>query len=150
MSVWANEELILTGDISNAPEILKSGHIIMGFDGNDNIDAYLDYATFTFKRLLTDVTDKPNTTIKSYQLYQNYPNPFNPSTTIKYQIPKSDNVSLKIYDILGNEIAVLVNEIKPAGIHTNVFNANALSSGIYFYRLQTSAFSETKKLLLIK
>jgi photosystem II stability/assembly factor-like uncharacterized protein len=86
----------------------------------------------------------------NYDLSQNYPNPFNPVTTISYSIPKSAFVTLKIYDILGKEVSVLVNEEKPAGSYNIVFNANALSSGVYFYRLQAGSYSETKKLSLIK
>ncbi len=86
----------------------------------------------------------------SFSLEQNYPNPFNPSTSIKYQVSSISNVSLKVYDILGNEIATLVNEIQPAGIYEVNFNASSLPSGVYFYKLQASSFSETKKMLLMK
>ncbi len=84
------------------------------------------------------------------ELYQNYPNPFNPSTTIKYSIYKNGFVKLKVYDMLGNEVATLVNEIKAEGNYNIVFNASSLISGIYFYRLQSGNFSKTKKLLLVK
>lgn len=84
------------------------------------------------------------------KLYQNYPNPFNPETKIKYSIPKINFVSLKIYDLLGNEIATLVNEEKPSGVYEVEFNASNLSSGIYFYRLQAGEFILTKKLVLLK
>ncbi len=81
---------------------------------------------------------------------QNFPNPFNPATTIKYQIPQRTNVSLKIYDTIGNEIAELVNEEQEVGYYNFEFNAAKLSSGIYFYRLQAGSFIETKKMVLIK
>lgn len=85
-------------------------------------------------------------------LYQNYPNPFNPSTVISYQLPAACLVTLKIYDILGNEIATLVNEFQQAGIKNFEFNIRNynLSSGIYIYRIQTDSFRAEKKLLLIK
>jgi len=87
-----------------------------------------------------------------FKLYQNYPNPFNSSTVITYHLPVKDFVTLKIYNILGNEVATLVNEEKPAGIYLVNFNSNLynLASGVYFYRLTTKNYSDTKKLLLIK
>jgi len=85
-----------------------------------------------------------------YSLSQNYPNPFNPSTTIKYQLPKSGKVTLKVFDILGREVASLVNEFKPAGTYEVSFNASALPTGIYFYKLTAAPFTQTRKMLLIK
>jgi Tol biopolymer transport system component len=91
----------------------------------------------------------------SYQLYQNYPNPYNSSTTIKYDIPvnkKNDllNVKLIVYDVLGNEIAILVNEVIPPGEYETNFDGNGLSSGIYFYQLIVDDFVEIKKMILLK
>ncbi len=86
----------------------------------------------------------------SFQLYQNYPNPFNPTTKINFQIPELSFVTLKIYDVLGNEVAELVNEVKPAGEYEVEFKASGLTSGIYFYQLKAANFSQTKKMLLIK
>jgi uncharacterized delta-60 repeat protein len=83
-------------------------------------------------------------------LYQNYPNPFNPFTTLKYSIPASSYVNLKIYDILGEEVATIVNEENVAGEYEIIFDASQLTSGIYFYRLQAGEFSSTRKLILIK
>ena len=85
-----------------------------------------------------------------YKLLQNYPNPFNPSTTISYSIPKQSQVTLKIYDILGNEIKMLVNEEKTAGTYKINFNASDLSSGIYFYKLETDNYVKCKKMILLK
>jgi hypothetical protein len=92
----------------------------------------------------------------SFNLEQNYPNPFNPSTKIIFTIPSVETTrrvvftTLKIYDVLGNEIATLVNEEKPAGTYEVEFEASGLPSGIYFYTLNTGNFSATKKLILIK
>ena len=83
-------------------------------------------------------------------LSQNYPNPFNPSTSIQYAISKRQLVSLRVYDILGNEVATLVNSEKPAGVYEVDFNASGLPSGVYFYHLQTKGFVKTKKMILIK
>jgi parallel beta-helix repeat protein len=93
-----------------------------------------------------------------FMLYQNYPNPFNPSTTIRYSIPfviasaakQSQLVTLKVYDVLGNEIATLVHEEKSAGEHSIVFDASSLSSGIYFYQLKAGSLITTKPMVLIK
>ena len=83
-------------------------------------------------------------------LYQNYPNPFNPTTTINYSIPKTSNVELKVFDILGRKVVELVNEEKPAGNYTVKFNASKLSSGIYFYQLKTNGFVQTQKMILLQ
>lgn len=83
-------------------------------------------------------------------LSQNYPNPFNPNTVINFEIPKQSNVLLKVYDLLGNEIATLLNEEKVAGSYNVDFDATALSNGVYFYRLQAGSFVETKKMTLLK
>ena len=87
---------------------------------------------------------------KAYSLSQNYPNPFNPVTKISYEIPKSGLVTLKVYDILGKEIATLVNEVKNPGSFVVDFNGTSLSSGMYFYRLESGGFVSTKKMMLIK
>ena len=81
---------------------------------------------------------------------QNYPNPFNPTTTIQYVISSEQFVSLKIYDILGKEVATLVNSRKAIGNYKVNFNASNLTSGVYFYRIQAGNFTETKKFILLK
>ncbi len=83
-------------------------------------------------------------------LQQNYPNPFNPSTTIRFGLTQQLLVTLKIFNILGQEVATLVNEEKPAGSYEVNWNASNLSSGVYFYRLQTGSFVEAKKMMLLK
>jgi len=86
----------------------------------------------------------------TYELAQNYPNPFNPSTTIKYQLPKDGIVTLKVYDILGSEVATLVNEQKTAGRYEVSFNASQLASGVYIYRLQSGEYISSRKMMLLK
>jgi endoglucanase len=98
--------------------------------------------------LVTSV--KPTGQLKDFYLKQNYPNPFNPSTSISYSLTKRQNVSLKIFDILGNEIMTLVNKEEPAGQYAVKFNADKRSSGVYIYRLRTESFMETKKMVLLK
>lgn len=85
-----------------------------------------------------------------YGLEQNYPNPFNPSTTIKYWVPEEGFVTLKVYDILGNEVASLVNERRAAGTYSTTFEASKLASGIYIYTLRAGTFTESKKMILAK
>ncbi len=87
---------------------------------------------------------------QKFQLTQNYPNPFNPTTIIKYQIPRLSFVTIKVYDVLGNEIATLVDEEKTIGIHSIEFDATSLPSGIYFYQLQTPNLTQTKNMILLK
>jgi hypothetical protein len=88
--------------------------------------------------------------VKEYALAQNFPNPFNPNTTIRYQIPQDGIITLKIYDILGSEVATLVNEEKIAGKYEVNFNASLLASGVYIYKIQAGSFINSKKMILIK
>ena len=85
-----------------------------------------------------------------FGLMQNYPNPFNPSTTIQYQVSSPTNVSIKVYDLLGNEVATIVNEWKEAGNYEVEFDASKLSSGIYFYQLRAGTFIQTMKMQVLK
>jgi hypothetical protein len=87
---------------------------------------------------------------KEFALTQNYPNPFNPSTTIKYDLPIDSRVSLKLSNILGQEVVTLVNEEQKAGYKSVEWNASSMASGVYFYRLQAGEFVSSKKLLLLK
>ena len=89
-------------------------------------------------------------TVNDFKLSKNYPNPFNPSTKIKYSISKLSFVTLKIYDVLGNEVITLVNKEKSAGSYEVEFSATNLPSGVYFYQLKTGSYIETKKMLLIE
>ncbi|MDP3443168.1 MAG: discoidin domain-containing protein, partial [Ignavibacteria bacterium] len=116
---------------------------------------YSIYEFEVFYDLTTDVQESDEEIISDYRLEQNYPNPFNPVTTIKYSIPSGSNhemgiVSLKIYDMLGREIATLVNENKAPGIYEVQFDGSNLSSGVYFYRLEHGRNSQVKKLILLK
>ena len=100
---------------------------------------------------MVDVKRFPvNKLITNYKLEQNYPNPFNPSTKIVYKIPDAQFVSIKVYNVLGKEIAILINEEKPAGEYEVGFTGKSLPSGIYFYQLKSGSFIETKKMILIK
>jgi hypothetical protein len=102
-----------------------------------------------FKLLVTGVTTEKINVPASYTLSQNYPNPFNPVTIIKFELPKASQVSLCVFDILGRQVSVLMNEKKNAGVHAVKFDGSNHASGVYFYRLQAGTYVETKKLLLL-
>jgi hypothetical protein len=89
-------------------------------------------------------------TPSAFSLAQNYPNPFNPSTVIRYQVPEAGDVKLVVVDMLGREVAVLVNERRSAGVHEVTFDGAGLPSGVYFYRLQAGDVAQTRKLLLVR
>jgi len=100
---------------------------------------------------VTFIEDESNFTKPTdFLLSQNYPNPFNPTTSIQYAVSNRQFVSLKVYDVLGNEVATLVNEEKPGGSYEIEFNGDGLTSGIYFYQLKAGSFVETKKMVLLK
>jgi len=126
-------------------------------DGNTGIVASVDtLKNFTLNDLYTVDVDDESTLPKEFALAQNYPNPFNPSTTIKYEIPSVasgfslSNVTLKVYDILGREVATLVNQQQKAGYYEVNWDAGNNSSGIYFYKLHAGSFVETKKMILLR
>lgn len=111
------------------------------------------YAGSTFYPFAwTDLTDVKNSVsnIPNFALFQNFPNPFNPATKIKYQISELSKVRLTVYDMLGREITTLVNEEKAAGLYEVEFNGTELPSGVYFYRIETGKYSDTKKFVLLK
>jgi len=99
--------------------------------------------------MITDVEEEGSLP-ESHLLSQNYPNPFNPTTKINYSISQTGIVTLTVFDVLGNEIASLVNEEKSTGNYEFTFDTAGLPSGIYFYKLQTGSFTETKKMILLR
>ena len=123
------------------------------------VDANLLAGSYTYRLKQVDFngtfaySDEVNAEVTSpvqFELAQNYPNPFNPSTTIKFSIPQSSNVTLKIFNTLGQEVKTLLNQNMESGVHTINFDASELNSGIYFYRLDAGQFSEVRKMTLIK
>ena len=116
---------------------------------NDPEYFYLINILCDYAQDITEVAEISNP-ISDFYLEQNFPNPFNPTTTFRYQIPELSFVTLKIYDVLGNEIETLVNEEKPEAIYDVEFNASALPSGVYFYQLKAGDFIQTKKMVLMK
>jgi hypothetical protein len=99
---------------------------------------------------LVGITGNNNSIPLKYALEQNYPNPFNPATVIKYQLPKSSNVKISIYDILGKEVATLINGSVEAGYHQVEFNGSNFASGLYIYKIEADGFTDVKKMMLIK
>ncbi len=105
--------------------------------------------TITVRSTIVGIEDEQVMPTK-FDLAQNYPNPFNPTTSIKYSLPKESNVLLKVFNVMGEEIKTLVNSYKSAGTHTVNFDASGLTSGFYIYKIETSEFSKTMKMLLTK
>ena len=129
----------------------QDGYWVGDFGGNIVVYAHTIDAGFLKIVKTAPTTDVEATTPRTFALDQNYPNPFNPTTNITYSIEKQGAVSLVVYNLLGNEIARLVdNQIQTVGNHTISFDASGLSSGVYFYKLQTNNTSVTKKMLLMK
>ncbi len=129
-------------DLQNVPVIILSD---LGNDGTIDDTLYLQNQA-TGIGVDHGLPLSPN----SFNLAQNFPNPFNPTTTIQYTIPQRSNVVIRVYDIIGNEVANLINEVKDKGVYSVAFNAAQLASGIYFYTLRAGSFVQTKKMLLIK
>lgn len=154
---WSNKAWITVNGGATWPEISSglSGHgggimvpdrgYILAHQGSNIYKLNVIYT------VLTSVQENILSSIpKDFNLGQNYPNPFNPSTKINYDLPKSGNVVLKVYNELGREVSTLVNSYKSAGSYEINFNASNLSSGIYFYKLETDGLTATKKMLLVK
>jgi len=124
--------------------------LVFNSNGDLFISSFSDDNIVKVSNLPVGVEDENNFVADDFSLEQNYPNPFNPSTSIQYRVSSLSNVSLKVYDVLGKEVATLVNEQKPAGTYEVEFNAAGLSSGIYFYKLQAGSLVETKKMILLR
>ena len=158
-SVWQSDPTTITGsqNWSNAGEQDNDENTIIINDGliaNQFMQEFKKRyneagGTGTFIIPVVNVEELGITEF-NYTLHQNYPNPFNPVTTIRFEVPFSQYVELSVFDMLGREVKVLYNDVAPAGIVTIDFNADGLSSGVYFYRLKTQDFIASKKLLLLK
>jgi len=119
-------------------------------DVNDNESDYSNTVEAEARLEKQNIKEELESKPKIYALDSNYPNPFNPTTNISYQLPKASNVTLTVYDMLGKEVAELVNENKSVGIYNVNFNASNLPSGIYFYKIQAGDFTDIRKMLLMK
>jgi hypothetical protein len=144
----------------NGKEWIELMKLILFYDKNDNVikelqrrwidSVWVNDSKWIYEYIPVTGMNNMDGEIDSYDLSQNYPNPFNPSTTIQFAVTSRQLVALKVYDILGNEIATLVNEVKTAGTYEVEWDASGLPSGVYFYQLKSKGYVETKKMLLIK
>jgi hypothetical protein len=128
-------------------QTLDSGYIIAGYNSEDIFVVKADKTGFANAIGIDPISNEEPS---AFNLYQNYPNPFNPTTRIIFDLPEKSNVKLTILNILGQDIATLVNEKLSAGSYEVEFNGRNISSGIYFYRLETENFTQTKKIVLMK
>jgi hypothetical protein len=131
-----------------------SNGTILSFAVQDSIVFAGTYGMGIWRRsvseLITGVKKENDAIPSEFRLFQNYPNPFNPSTIISFTLPSRSFVSLKVFDLLGREVATIVSEEMPSGSYSRQWNAVNISSGIYFYRLQAGAYTETRKLVILK
>ena len=130
-----------TGDPNNYPH---------GFGPQGDVIRIYNYVRLVRGGLISDVKNDETTLPNDFKLEQNYPNPFNPSTTISFSLPAESNVSLKIFNVIGQEVATLMNENLSAGSYSFQWNAQDLTSGVYFYSLSSDKFNEIRKMILLK
>ena len=116
----------------------------------DRVSEYVDWSPFLTTQPVGIRNEHSSTFPITFNLQQNYPNPFNPTTTIEFNIPKSSRVKLILYDIVGREVARLVNEQLNAGSYQVKWDAAVVPSGIYLYQIQAEQFTETKKMILLR
>jgi photosystem II stability/assembly factor-like uncharacterized protein len=140
---------------TNGIQGTTSQHLDYFKEANNVIHLYMVAADGSIIRyrdssLVVGINTNNGNVPSEFSLEQNYPNPFNPTTTIHYTLPKASNVTLKVFDMLGNEVALVVNEFKPAGRYSALYSAENLSSGVYFYTMEAGGFTDTKKMMLIK
>jgi hypothetical protein len=144
--------------ITNGASVANGGtHKIRSSVGESmiGISANASYRTFfgflyTQQPIITDLKSVNSLIPNKFEMQQNYPNPFNPSTAIEFAVPQESKVLLEVFNILGEKLATLVNEVKTPGYYNVDFNASLLSSGFYIYRIQADNFVEVKKMILLK
>jgi Secretion system C-terminal sorting domain/Outer membrane protein Omp28 len=124
------------------------GYLVFIQDSQTKIVHQSEFITYN-NLIATDVEDEV-VVPSNYFFSQNYPNPFNPTTTINYALPEANNVQIKVYNLIGKEVAILADEQKQAGRYKLTFDASGLPSGVYFYRIQAGTYSETKRMILLK
>jgi hypothetical protein len=123
---------------------------ILAVDSYNSPVSSVDTFSVLLKKVLVGVKEAPSVIPTVFALSQNYPNPFNPSTRIEFALPKETRVRLEVYNMLGQKVATLVDEVRSAGNHGVTFDASGLASGLYFYRLSTNEVSFLKKMMLLK
>ena len=158
-TAWDTLNIINKGNTYNAsvPQNFPEGFVSLKIFAEDAFNNKLEYEVdpaFYFGKgpnaVVKPHSDLDNKIPTVFSLEQNYPNPFNPSTTIGFNIPKKSFVSIKVFDLIGREVATLINQEKPIGTYNITFDASKLASGLYFYRLTAGDFIQVKKMLMIK
>ena len=154
---YINPENMILGAFSDSSCVFFAYKNDIPFQLNDTIEVRYQRADGFYSKWIpgplagpSSVDNEPNGIPKEFLLSQNYPNPFNPTTTIKYALPHSENVGIKVFDILGREVSVLVDEFQQVGNYSVAFDASKFASGVYFYRIQAGSFVNTKKMMVIK
>lgn len=162
-------EINIHYDLTDFPTADENELVLKKYEGDDEEGEWVAFDTFeidtekkTISAALTEdgvygvfsgemaVSAEPTESVTHFELHQNFPNPFNPVTVIRYQLPVSSDVSLKVYDMLGREVTTLVDSHQSAGIHQAKFDASSLASGVYLYRIQAENYVETRQMMLIK
>ncbi len=145
-TTWVREPLPAEATVGQIQHVqfLSANVGFAGLGATGGIGGFIKYS------IPTGITPINSNIPAEFSLSQNYPNPFNPSTMIKFSLPKSGNVTLKVYNTIGKEVETLINEDMSAGTYEVTFDASKLNSGMYFYRLNTNGFSETKRMMLVK
>lgn len=155
-SQWYAEAQIVVSKsvLGNGSDVISDGEYrIVGTLGQPFMSSESNPVGFWYqasRQLNVEVEQNSLNVPEEFQLQQNYPNPFNPTTTIEFALPKQSNVTLKLFDILGREVATLVDAELESGVHKINFDGQDLASGIYFYRIHADGFLKTKKLMLLK
>lgn len=150
LSAFVENVLAVSGNVSLENTRYHTGHLVFGVDADDQGFANMEFdnVVISYNKFVTSIDDE--TIPAAYFLSQNYPNPFNPVTKINYSITKSERVKLSVYDILGNEITILVNNTLEPGVYEASFDGSNLTSGVYIIRIQSDSFNESKKMVLMK
>jgi hypothetical protein len=155
-SSWATNSIhIYNTTFTNPPDLFSSGHngpSNLCFNSKDNIIAIPNFNSNSISLISITPTSvgENNPSPSEFKLLQNYPNPFNPETKIAFHLPVHSFISLKVYDVLGNEIATLVNEEKHAGTYEVIFSGRGLATGFYYYQIKAESYVKTKKMLCLK
>jgi hypothetical protein len=149
LSTWTQENVDIT-PFANGSTQMRIRFRLTSDAGVTGDGWYIDDIKLTgYCGTLVGISENPAIP-KRFALSQNYPNPFNPSTTIKYQLPKESLVKITVFDVLGKQVGVLVNEKKNAGFYEVDFNSEGLASGLYLYKIEAGDFTDVKKMMLIK
>ncbi|MCH7495283.1 MAG: T9SS type A sorting domain-containing protein, partial [Candidatus Marinimicrobia bacterium] len=151
---WSQEAKLLASDGAAFDRFgesvsISGGYAVVGSSGDDD-NGDLSGSAYVYSGIIVGIEDERKGLPAEFSLSQNYPNPFNPETVIEYSIPIRSDVKLTIYNLRGEEVAILINDAIPAGNHRVSWDASNVSSGIYFYRLKTDNFVQTRKMVLLK